>query len=111
VYSYDGRRFRPEGESGPVTTYRQDGDLLWGDISAAGGVRRGSLVGRCFADGALDFAYCLVLNDGEIIAGRSHGTPIRRRGGGVRIREEWERYGPNAATGVSYLEEILDRDG
>ena len=28
MFSYNERRFRPEGETGPVVTYRQDGDLL-----------------------------------------------------------------------------------
>ncbi len=106
MYSYDGRRFRPEDADEPVLTYRQDGDLLWAEIPAGNGVRRGSLAGRCHPDGAVDYAYCLVLDDGAVVAGRCHSTPIRRRGGGVRIREEWERYGPNAATGVSYLEEV-----
>jgi len=41
-----------------------------------------------------------------VVAGRCHGTPIRRRGGGVRIRAEWERFAPEAVTGVSYLEEV-----
>jgi hypothetical protein len=89
-----------------VVTYRQDGDLLWAEIPAGSGVRRGSLTGRCHSDGAVDFAYSLVLEDGEVVSGRCHGRPIRRRGGGVRIREDWERYGPNAATGVCYLEEV-----
>jgi hypothetical protein len=108
LFSYHERRFRPEGESGPVVTYRQDGDLLWAEIPAGGGVRRGSLVGRVASDGAIDFAFCLVLDDGEVVSGRCHGTPLRRRGGGgsIRIRAEWERYGPNAATGVSYAEEV-----
>jgi hypothetical protein len=49
----------------------------------------------------------MVLDDGEVVCGRCHSTPLRRRGGGgIRIREEWERYGANAATGVSYLEEV-----
>jgi len=49
----------------------------------------------------------LVLDDGEVVSGRCHSTPLRRRGGGgIRIREEWERYGRGAATGVSYLEEV-----
>jgi len=109
MVSYNERRFRPEGESGPVVTYRQQGDLLWAEIPAGGGVRRGALTGRCAPDGALDYAYSLVLEDGEVVCGRSHSTPMRRRGGGgIRIREEWERYGPNAATGVSYLEEVSD---
>jgi hypothetical protein len=106
VFSYDGRRFRPEGEAGPVLTYRQDGNLLWAEIPAGRGVRRGSLAGLCAADGAFDCAYCMVLDDGAVVAGRCHGTPIRRRGGGIRIREEWERFVPEAATGVSYLEEV-----
>jgi hypothetical protein len=106
VFSYDGRRFRPEGEAGPVLIYRQDGNLLWAEIPAGRGVRRGSLTGLCAADGAFDYAYCMVLDDGAVVAGRCHGTPIRRRGGGIRIREEWERFAPEAATGVSYLEEV-----
>jgi hypothetical protein len=110
VYSYDGRRFRPEDAPEPVVTYRQDGDLLWAEIPAGGGLRHGSLVGRCHSDGAVDYAYCMVLDNGAVVAGRCHGTPLRRRGG-IRIREEWERYGPHAATGVSYLEEVDPQPG
>ena len=106
MFSYDGRRFRPEDAAGPVLTYRQDGDLLWAEIPAGRGVRHGSLAGLCRADGALDYAYCMVLDDGGVVAGRCHGTPLRRRGGGIRIREEWERYTPDTATGVTYLEEV-----
>jgi hypothetical protein len=107
LFSYDERRFRPEGETGPVVTYRQDGDLLWAEIPAGGHVRRGSLTGRVASDGAIDFAYTMVLDDGEVVCGRCHSTPLRRRGGGgIRIREGWERYGANAASGVSYLEEV-----
>jgi hypothetical protein len=106
MFSYNERRFRPEGEAGPVVTYRQDGDLFWAEIPVGGGVRRGALTGRCASDGALDFAYGMVLEGGEVVCGRCHSTPMRRPGGGIRIREEWERYAPNAATGVSYLEEV-----
>jgi len=107
VISYDGRRFRPEGAPEPVVTYRQEGNLLWAEIPQGGGVRRGSLAGLCRSDGVLDFAYCMVLDDGEVVSGRCRSTPLRRRGGGgIRIREEWERYGPNAGTGVSFLEEV-----
>ena len=107
MFSYHERRFRPEGETGPVVTYRQDGDLLWAEIPPGGDVRRGSLVGRVASDGAIDLAYCLVLDDGAVVSGRCHAAPLRRRGGGgIRIRAEWERYGPNPATGVSYAEEV-----
>jgi hypothetical protein len=107
LFSYNERHFRPEGETGPVVTYRQDGDLLWAEIPVGGNVRRGSLTGRVASDGAIDFAYSMVLDDGEVVCGRCHSTPLRRRGGGgIRIREEWERYGQGAGTGVSYLEEV-----
>ena len=105
MVSYDGRSFRPENASGPVVTCRQELDLLWAEIPAGDGVRRGCLAGRAAPDGTLDFAYCLVLEDGEVVSGRCHGTPMRRPGGGLRVRGEWERYGPGAATGVSYLTE------
>jgi hypothetical protein len=111
MVSYDGRQFRPEDAAEPVVTYRQERDLLWAEIPAGGSVRRGSLAGRCAPDGTLDFAYCMVLDDGEVVSGRCHSTPIRRPGGGIRLREEWERYGPNAATGVSYLTEVDPSDG
>ena len=111
MYSYDGRRFRPEDADKPVVTYWQDGDLLWAEIPAGDGVRRGSLVGRCHSDSAVDYAYSMVLDNGAVVAGRCHSTPLRRRGGGIRIREEWERYGPYAATGVSYLEEVDPQPG
>jgi hypothetical protein len=76
-------------------------------MPAGGSVRRGALTGRCGSDGTLDFAYSMVLADGEVVCGRCHSTPMRRPGGGgIRLREEWERYGPNAAAGVSYLEEV-----
>jgi hypothetical protein len=106
MLSYNERRFRPEGQAGPVVTYRQDADLLWAEIPSGGGVRRGALTGRCGSDGALDFAYTMVLDSGEVVCGRCHSTPLRRPGGGVRLREEWERYGPDGGTGVSYLEEV-----
>lgn len=107
MVSYDGRRFRPADATGPVVTYRQDRDLLWAEIPAGGNVRRGSLVGTCALDGTLDFAYCIVLADGEVVSGRCRSSPMRLRGGGgIRLREEWERYGPNPAKGVSFLEEV-----
>jgi hypothetical protein len=107
VIDYDGRRFRPaEADAeGRTAVYRQDGDLLWGTFSG-GRARRGTLSGVCAPDGTLDFAYCMVLDDGEVVSGRCHSTPELRADGGVDLREEWERYGKHAAMGVSYLKEI-----
>ena len=112
MVSYEGRRFRRAGTTGPVVTYRQDRDLLWAEMPASEEVRRGSLVGTCALDGTLDFAYCMVLEDGSVVSGRCHSIPMRiRGGGGIRLREEWERYGPGGSTGVSFLEEVLDEPG
>ncbi|GAB3975714.1 hypothetical protein GCM10029978_060560 [Actinoallomurus acanthiterrae] len=107
MIDYNGRRFRPAeaAESGRVAIYRQDGDLLWGEFTG-GRARRGSLAGRCAADGTLDFAYCIVLDSGEVISGHCRSTPEFRSDGGVDLREEWERYGAHASAGVSYLTEI-----
>ena len=107
MIDYDGRRFRPAepGEAGRVAVYRQQGDLLWGEF-AGGRARRGSLTGTCAPDGTLDFAYCMVLDGGEVVSGRCRSTPELRADGGVNLREVWQRYGPHAATGVSYLTEI-----
>jgi hypothetical protein len=106
---YDGRRFSPAdgiaGEESRVAIYRQHGDLLWGEFSG-GHARRGALTGTCDADGTLDFAYCLVLEGGEVISGRCHSTPVVLADGRIRLHEQWERYGSHASSGVSLLEEI-----
>lgn len=106
---YNGRRFRPAEQdvdaAGRVAVYRQQEDLLWGEFSG-GGARRGALTGTCAADGVLDFAYCLVLDSGEIISGRCHSTPTVLADGRIRLDEQWERYGPHADTGMSAIEEV-----
>ncbi|WP_211280270.1 hypothetical protein, partial [Streptomyces lushanensis] len=73
---------------------------------SGGRARRGTLIGLCAPDGTLDFAYSMVLDDGDIVCGRCHSSPEVREDGGVDLREEWERYGSHAAVGVSYLKEI-----
>jgi hypothetical protein len=109
VINYDARRFRPAGgepgEGDRVAVYRQDGDLLWGEF-LGGRARRGALAGRCAPDGTLDFAYCMVLDSGEVISGHCSSTPEFLPDGRIQLRETWERYGQHAGTGVSYLEEI-----
>lgn len=109
MIDYDGRRFRSTehepGADAPIAWYRQSGDLLWADF-AGGAVRRGSLSGRCAADGTLEFTYTMVMVDGAIIAGRCWSTPELLEDGRIRLHEKWERYGTHAAGGVSELEEI-----
>ncbi len=107
MINYEGRRFRAthHGPEGSVTTYHQDGDLLWADF-AGDGVRRGSLSGRCADDGVLEFAYSMVLVDGRVVAGRCRSTPERLDDGRVRLHETWQRFAPYPATGVAVLEEV-----
>ncbi|MFI5916439.1 hypothetical protein [Dactylosporangium sp. NPDC051541] len=103
--NYDGRRFRAlDGGDGVCAQYNQRGDLVWAEFEG-GHVRRGTIIGRCDADGVLRFAYTMVLQSGEVIAGRSTNSP-QRLGGTLVLREVWERFGEHAATGVSYLEEV-----
>lgn len=107
--SYHGRRFRPvadgTGEHTRTAHYFQDGDLLWGEFTG-GHARRGTLVGRCRPDGSLDFAYCMVLDDGRIISGQCRSTPQLLPDGRVLLHEVWQRFGEHAASGTSRIEEI-----
>jgi hypothetical protein len=104
---YDNLTFRVVGgDDGelPVARYHQDGDLVWAEFGG-GSVRRGSLAGTCAPDGVLRLAYCMVLAGGELVSGRCVSTPTVLDDGRIRLSEEWERYGPYPAAGVSYLEE------
>jgi hypothetical protein len=111
LIDYDGRRFRAagpgsdDGADAPVAVYRQRGDLLWADFSG-GGVRRGSLTGLCRPDDSLEFTYTMVLADGTVLAGYCESTPELLPDGRIRLHERWQRYGPNASTGISDLDEI-----
>lgn len=109
MIDYDGRRFRPvtdqPSEDGTVAVYRQSGDLLWAEFSG-GHTRRGSLCGLCAEDGTLEFAYTMVRTTGEVISGRCVSTPEILADGRIRLHEQWERFGPHAATGVSQIEEV-----
>ena len=106
MIDYDGRRFRVVGpEPAASVVYRQSRDLLFAEFGG-GEVRRGSLTGLCAADGSLNFAYTMVLADGEVVAGRCLSTPRIAADGRILLHEKWERYGANAASGASELEEF-----
>lgn len=107
MINYDGRRFRSldDNEGSAIAQYHQNGDLLWGEF-AGGSVRRGSLCGLCSPDGELEFAYTTVLLSGEVISGHCSSIPQALDDGRIRLYEKWERYGANAAAGVSEIEEI-----
>jgi hypothetical protein len=106
MIDYDGRLFRKAGaDDGTVARYRQDGDLVWADF-AGGRVRRGTITGRCSPEGTLRLAYTMVLVTGEVISGYTVNVPERQPDGRLVLREEWQRFGEHAASGVSFLEEV-----
>jgi len=108
MIDYDGRRFSPvTGKPGhlPIAHYHQVDDLVWGEF-AGGDVRRGSIAGTSAPDGELRFAYCMVLDSGDIITGLCRSIPRVLRDGRIRLTEYWQRFGSGASSGVSFLEEV-----
>jgi hypothetical protein len=114
LLNYHGRKFRtleadpPGPDGGPGGTYQQEGSVVWAELSG-GEMVRGSLVGTCQEDGVLHLTYCGVLTDGRVIAGRLRSVPTVLADGRIRLHEHYERYGADAGTGVSVIEEYRDR--
>jgi hypothetical protein len=111
TYDYDGRRFAPAGHpdggdpaaGGALAEWRQDGDVVKA-FFAGGSLRAGFLAGTVDADGAVDAAYCQVVADGTVQAGRCTSTPLQLADGRLRMREELRRI--DGSTGVSFIEEV-----
>lgn len=117
MLSYDGRSFRSSAAEtaggdglGPIGQYHQRGDAVWAEF-AGGAVVCGSLVGTCAPDGTLTLAYCQLLTSGEVLAGRCTTTPELLDDGRLRLREQWQRFGDNGSTGISYIEELPAKGG
>jgi hypothetical protein len=111
VIDYDGRRFSPVAdppERQPVAHYHQRDDLIWGEFSG-GGVRCGSLAGTSAPGGELRFAYCMVLEGGDVVTGLCRSVPEMLADGRIRLTEYWERFVPEPSSGVSALEELPAR--
>jgi hypothetical protein len=109
MINYDGRRFRKVSSDpdAPVTLYRQKDDLIWAELTG-GGVRLGSLTGKCAEDGTITMAYTMVLRSGAVISGHSVNTPEFLPDGRIRLNEKWERYGEHAERGTSSIVEVAD---
>jgi hypothetical protein len=105
VASYDGLRFGPlDPVPGSVVgNYHQQADLVWADF-AGGAVRTGRLVGVRDRAGVIEAAYCQVMLDGEVVAGRCLSTPTVLEDGRVRLTEQWHR--ADGSSGVSYIQEL-----
>jgi hypothetical protein len=48
----------------------------------------------------------MVLTDGRVVSGHSVNTPEFLPDGRIRLNERWERFGANAASGTSSIEEV-----
>lgn len=107
MINYDGRRFQKvtSDPDAPVTLYRQKDDLIWAELTG-GGVRLGSLTGKCAEDGTITMAYTMVLQSGAVISGHSVNTPEFLPDGRIRLNEKWERYGEHAERGTSSIVEV-----
>lgn len=106
MIDYDGRKFRkPDGDIETVAVYHQQGDVVWGEF-AGGEIRLGWTAGTREPDGTLRMGYTMVFANGEVVCGHTVNTPEVAEDGRFRLREVWERYGPHAATGISYIEEV-----
>lgn len=108
----DGREFRTvrageqePGPNGATGHYHQAGDLVWAEFSGAH-LRTGRLVGTYRADGVIEAAYCQVMMDGTVMAGRCLSTPIVLDDGRVRVEEQWNRI--DGSTGISHIQEAVD---
>lgn len=102
---YDGRRFRAEGSTA-IARYRQEGELVWAEVSG-GEVLRGAITGLCDPTGTLHLGYTIVLATGEVVCGHTVNTPEVAEDGRLRLRETWQRFRPEAASGTSYLHEVV----
>jgi hypothetical protein len=105
VPSYDGRLFGPlEPTPGSVVGhYHQHDDLVWADF-AGGPVRTGRLVGVRDRAGVIEAAYCQVMTDGEVVAGRCLSIPSVLGDGRLRLTEQWRR--ADGSSGESCIQEL-----
>jgi hypothetical protein len=103
--SYEGRLFGPlDPVPGSVVGhYHQQDDLVWADF-AGGPVRTGRLVGVRDRAGVIEAAYCQIMTDGEVVAGRCLSTPSVLGDGRVRLTEQWRR--ADGSSGVSFIQEL-----
>ncbi len=103
--NYDGRRFGPDRVSaGSVLgRYRQSGQLVTAEFSGAA-IRTGRLVGLADPAGVIEAAYCQVMADGQVIAGRCTSTPSVLEDGRIALTEQWQRN--DGSSGVSRIVEL-----
>ena len=112
MINYDCRRFQSvsNSEGGDVGnetvfTYRQQGDLLWGEYYG-GKIRRGNLVGKVDNIGNLEFIYQHVTVEGQLKSGYCKSTPEILPDFRLRLYEKWRWIDGDQSDGESVIEEI-----
>jgi hypothetical protein len=100
--NYDGVLFSAvqPGPDHAIGHYHQDGDLITVEIGG-GNVRTGRLVGTVDSLGVVQASYCMVLGDGEVIAGSCRSTPSLLPDGRLLLTEQWKRI--DGSAGTSYI--------
>jgi hypothetical protein len=104
--NYDDVRFSAvvPGPEHAIGHYHQDGDLITVEIGS-GNVRTGRLVGTVDAAGVLTAGYCMVLADGDVIAGSCLSTPALLPDGRLLLTEQWRRI--DGSSGTSYIASLV----
>jgi hypothetical protein len=104
-WDYDGRAFGPaEPQAGSVIGhYHQQDDLVSAEFSGDA-VLAGRLVGIVDEHGVIDAAYCQIMRDGELVAGRCVSSPSVSADGRLSLTERWHRI--DGSSGVSQIVEV-----
>lgn len=102
---YDGLLFGPpEMLAGAVLgRYHQQQDVISAEFSGDR-VRAGRLVGLADASGVITAAYCQIMRDGEVVAGRCVSTPTVLADGRIMLTEQWRRC--DGSSGVSQIVQL-----
>ncbi len=110
--SYHNKKFRvvSNSENGELDAnlvfhYRQVENVLMCEY-AGGAVLAGHLLGRVGDDGAIDFSYHQLNQDGELKTGVGFSRPESLPNGKIRLHEEWEWTSGDRSRGASTLEEV-----
>ncbi|MEO6703742.1 MAG: hypothetical protein ABI140_17525 [Jatrophihabitantaceae bacterium] len=102
---YDGLDFGPAelAEGSVIGHYHQQRDLVSAEFTGDS-VRTGRLVGVVDSHGVIDAAYCQIMADGEVVAGRCVSTPTVLPDGRIKLTEQWQRI--DGSTGVSQIVQV-----
>lgn len=97
----------PNGEVSGKTVfhYRQEGQILWATYSG-GSIIFGTITGKVFETGELEFSYQHVNTHGEIMTGKCKSIPHILEDGRIRLSEEWQWTCKDFSKGHSIVEEM-----